>query len=172
MPISIYDASVPVFIRNLENLSAILKAGEAYAREKGVDLVEARLIEDMDPLRSQIQRASDSAKGAGARLTGTEIPGFPDEEKTFPDLQERIAKTVAYLKGLDPKAFEGGETRTVTLNTRRIAYEMPGQEYFLRFALPNFYFHVTTAYAILRSRGVQIGKMDYIGDLGPSKKGD
>jgi hypothetical protein len=168
MPISIYDASVPVFIRGLENLSAFLKTGDDFGTE---NLVETRLIADMDPLRSQIQRASDSAKGAGARLTGTEIPGFPDEEKTFPDLQERISKTVAYLKSLDPKAFEGGETRDVTINTRRAAVTMSGQDYLFKFALPNFYFHVTTAYDILRSRGVQIGKMDYIGDLEASKKG-
>lgn len=167
MPISIYDASVPVFIRALENLSAILKTGEDFGTE---NLVEARLIADMDPLRSQIQRASDSAKGAGARLTGTEIPSYPDEEKTFPELQERIAKTIAYLKSLDPRAFEGGETRDVTINTRRMAVTMSGQDYLLKFAMPNFYFHVTTAYDILRSRGVQIGKMDYIGELGGSKK--
>jgi uncharacterized protein len=171
MPISIYDASVPVFIRALENLAAILKTGEAFAKEKGVDLVEARLAEDMAPLRNQIQWASDSAKGAGARLTGTEIPSFPDEEKTFPELQERIAKTVAYLKSLDPKAFEGGEARTVTLKAGSMSQEFTGQDYFQKFALPNFFFHVTTAYAILRHKGVPLGKMDYIGDLGGSKKG-
>jgi hypothetical protein len=124
----------------------------------------------MDPLRSQIQRASDAAKGAGARLIGTDIPGFPDEEKTIPELHERIAKTIAYLKSLDPKAFDGGETREVTINTRRTAFTMTGQEYLAKFALPNFYFHVTTAYALLRQKGVQIGKMDYIGELGDPKK--
>ncbi|BCJ90733.1 hypothetical protein IZ6_14680 [Terrihabitans soli] len=174
MPIAIYDASVPAFIRALENLDAILVKGEEFAKEKGIDgteLVETRLVEDMDPLRSQIQRASDAAKGAGARLTGTEIPGFPDDEKTLPELRQRIAKTVSYLKDLDPKAFEGAEGRTVTLNTRRTSYELSGQDYFQKFALPNFYFHVTTAYAILRHKGVQIGKMDYLGDVGGSKKG-
>lgn len=168
MPISIYDASVPVFIRALENLNSILAKGEAFAKEKGIpgtDLVEARLIDDMDPLRSQIQRASDSAKGAGARLTGAEIPSFADEEKTIAELQERIAKTIGYLKSLDPKAFEGGETREVTINTRRTGFTMAGEEYLSKFALPNFYFHVTTAYALLRQKGVQIGKMDYIGKL-------
>jgi uncharacterized protein len=168
MPLSVYEISVPVFIRALENLSSILKKGEAFAKEKGIpgtDLVEARLIEDMDPLRSQIQRASDSAKGAGARLTGTEIPGFPDDETTFPELQARIDKTIAYLKGLDPKAFEGAETRDVTINARRTAFTMSGKDYLAKFALPNFYFHVTTAYAILRHKGVEIGKMDYIGPL-------
>jgi hypothetical protein len=174
MPIAIYDASVPAFIRALENLDAILVKGEAFAKEKGIDgteLVETRLVEDMDPLRSQIQRASDAAKGAGARLTGTDIPSFPDDEKTLPDLRQRIAKTVSYLKGLDPKAFEGSETREVTINTRRVAHQMAGQDYFQKFALPNFYFHVTTAYAILRHKGVQIGKMDYLGEMGAPKKG-
>jgi hypothetical protein len=174
MPISIYEASVPVFIRGLENLDAILAKGEAFAREKGVegaDLVETRLIYDMDPLRSQVQRASDAAKGAGARLSATEIPSFLDEEKTFPELRERVAKTIAYLKSLDLKAFDGAEEREVTLNTRRVAHQMTGQDYFQRFALPNFYFHVTTAYAILRHRGVEIGKMDYLGPLGEPKKG-
>lgn len=174
MPISIFDASVPVFVRGLENLSAILAKGEAFAKEKGIDnteLVETRLIEDMDPLRSQIQRASDAAKGAGARLTATEIPSFSDDEKTLPELRERIAKTIAYLKSLDPEAFAGAETRDVTINSRRVTHQMSGQDYFLKFALPNFYFHVTTAYALLRHKGVQIGKMDYLGELGDSKKG-
>jgi hypothetical protein len=166
---SMFDASVPVFIRALENLSVLLTKGEDFTKAKGIDgteLVENRLIADMDPLRSQIQRASDSAKGAGARLTGTEIPAFPDEEKTLPELQERIKKTIAYLKGLDPKAFDGSDKRDVTLNQRRTAVTMSGQDYLLKFALPNFYFHVTAAYALLRQKGVEIGKMDYIGPLG------
>jgi hypothetical protein len=163
-----YDISVPVFIRAFENLSKILEKGEAFAREKSIDpseLVETRLVADMDPLRSQIQRASDSAKGAGARLTGADNPSFPDEEKTFADLQGRIAKTVAFLKGLDAKAFEGSDTREVTINVRRAPVTLPGQDYLLKFAIPNVFFHVTTAYDILRHRGVEVGKMDYLGDI-------
>ena len=165
---SMYETSVPVFVRALDNLSVILEKGEAFAKAKGTDpsdLVEARLIEDMDPLRTQIQRLSDSAKGAGARLTGTDNPSFADEETTFSELQERIGKTISYLKGLDAKAFEGSESREVTINSRRVAVTMSGPDYLLKFALPNFFFHVTTAYDILRHKGVEVGKMDYIGQL-------
>ncbi len=119
----------------------------------------------MDPLRTQIQRASDSAKGAGARLTGTDNPSFADEETTFAELQERIAKTVSFLKGLDAKAFEGSDSREVKINVRRAPVSLPGQDYLLKFALPNFFFHVTTAYDILRHRGVDVGKMDYLGEI-------
>ena len=168
MPLSMYDTSIPVFVRSLRNLLAILEKGEAFAKEKGIDsrdLVETRLIEDMDPLRSQIQRASDSAKGAAARLSGTEIPSFPDTETSFPELKARIERTIAYLEGFGPERIDGSETRQVTINTRRTAINMEGQDYLLRFALPNFFFHVTTAYDILRHKGVPVGKMDYIGAL-------
>ena len=163
---SMYDASVPVFLRALKNLSAILGKGEAFAKETGIDpaeLVETRLIADMDPLRAQIQRASDSAKGAAARLSGSEIPRFADEEKSFAELQERIRKTVVYLESFTPKQIDGSETREVTINVRREAHVMKGQDYLFQFALPNFFFHVTTAYDILRHRGVPIGKKDYLG---------
>ncbi len=163
---SMFDASVPVFLRALKNLSAILDKGEAFAKEKGIDpseLVETRLIEDMDPLRAQIQRASDSAKGAAARLSGTEIPSFPDDETTFADLQERIRKTVAYLESFTSTQIDGTEAKEVTINTRREARVMKGQNYLFEFALPNFFFHVTTAYDILRHKGVPVGKKDYLG---------
>lgn len=163
---SMYDASVPVFLRALKNLSAILDKGEAFAKEKGIDpleLVETRLVEDMDPLRSQIQRASDSAKGAAARLSGSEIPSFADTEKTFAELHERINKTVAYLESFTPSQIDGSEAKDVTINTRREAHVMRGQDYLFQFALPNFFFHVTTAYDILRHRGVPVGKKDYLG---------
>lgn len=165
MPLSMYDASIPVFVRSLRNLLAILEKGEAFAKEKEIDsreLVETRLIEDMDPLRSQIQRASDSAKGAAARLSGTEIPSFPDTETTFEELKARIERTIAYLEGFGPSQIDGSEDREVTINTRRTAFAMKGQDYLLRFALPNFFFHVTTAYAILRHNGVELGKADYL----------
>jgi hypothetical protein len=165
---SMYDISVPVFIRTFENLSRILEKGEAFAKAKGIDpseLVETRLVADMDPLRTQIQRASDAAKGAGARLTGTDNPSFADEETTFAELQERIAKTVSFLKGLDAKAFEGSDSREVNIRVRQAPISLPGQDYLLKFALPNFFFHVTTAYDILRHRGVEVGKMDYLGEI-------
>jgi len=165
---SMYDASVPVFVRSLRNLRAILDKGESFAREKGLDpndLVEARLFEDMSPLTSQIQRASDSAKGAAARLTGTDNPSFPDEEKDFSDLRARLDKTIAFLEAFKPSQFGGSETRPVTLKFGPRSADFTGQGYLLDFALPNFFFHVTTAYAILRHNGVGIGKIDYLGGL-------
>lgn len=166
MALSMYDVSVPVFIRALTNLSAILDKGAAHAKAQGTDaaeLIQTRLIADMDPLPAQVQRASDSAKGCVARLAGIEIPSFPDDETTFPELQERIAKTIGFLKSIRPDQLEGSETRTVELKLRQGPITFDGKSYLLGFALPNFYFHVTTAYDILRHKGVQIGKMDFLG---------
>jgi len=166
MALSMYDVSVPVFIRALTNLSAILEKGAAYAKAQGMDaseLIQTRLIADMDPLSAQVQRASDSSKGCAARLAGVETPSYPDNETTFPELQARIAKTIAYLKTIQPAQLEGSETRPVELKLRNGPITFDGKSYLLGFALPNFYFHVTTAYDILRHKGVQIGKMDFIG---------
>jgi hypothetical protein len=163
-----YDASIPVFIRTFRNLLAILDKGEAFAKEKGLDpreLTEARLIHDMDPLTSQIQRASDTAKGVGGRLTGNPAPGYEDNEKTFAEMRARIEKTIKYLESVPRDQIDGTEDKTVQLNTRSRATSLSGRDYLFNFALPNFYFHVTTAYDILRARGVQIKKIDYIGDL-------
>lgn len=165
---SMYDASIPVFIRTFRNLLAILDKGEAFAREKGLDpkeLTEARLIHDMDPLTSQIQRASDTAKGVGGRLTGNPAPSYEDNEKTFDEMRARIEKTIKYLESVPRDGIDGTEDKTVQLNTRSRATTLTGRDYLFNFALPNFYFHVTTAYDILRAKGVQIKKMDYIGDL-------
>ncbi|MDF2997556.1 MAG: hypothetical protein K0R27_3193 [Xanthobacteraceae bacterium] len=167
MSLSIHDVSVPVFVRAFGNLSAILDKAVEHAKANGLDeaeLIEARLAPDMLTLAGQIQRASDSAKGAGARLTGGENPSFPDTETTFPELQARIARTVDYLNSLPPAAFEGAGERDVTLNVRRQPVTMKGSTYLLTFALPNFFFHVTTAYDILRHKGVGIGKTDYLGN--------
>jgi hypothetical protein len=106
---------------------------------------------------------SDTAKGCAARLTGSEAPGYPDEEKTFPELQQRIAKTIAYLKTFRPEQFEGADARTVTLKFPNGAMSFSGRDYLTGFVLPNFYFHITAAYAILRNNGINIGKMDYLG---------
>ena len=166
MALSMYDVSVPAFIRALTNLSAILDKGAAHAQSQGMDaleLIQTRLVADMDPLSSQVQRASDSAKGCAARLAGIEIPSYPDNETTFPELQERIAKTVGFLKTIRPEQLDGSETRVVELKLRGGPVSFDGKSYLLGFALPNFYFHVTTAYDILRHKGVQIGKMDYLG---------
>ncbi|MBV8273076.1 MAG: DUF1993 domain-containing protein [Cupriavidus sp.] len=166
MALSMYDVSVPVFIRALTNLSAILEKGAAHAKAQGMDaseLIQTRLIADMDPLSAQVQRASDSSKGCAARLAGVETPSFPDNETTFRELQERIAKTIAYLKTIQPAQLEGSETRPVELKLHSGPITFDGKSYLLGFALPNFYFHVTTAYDILRHKGVQIGKMDFLG---------
>lgn len=165
---SMYDASIPVFIRSFRNLLAILDKGEAFARERGIDpirLAEARLIHDMDPLTSQIQRASDTAKGVGGRLSGNPAPSFDDNEKTFDDMRARIERTISYLESVPRETIDGTEDKTIELVTRSRSTTLNGRDYLFNFALPNFYFHVTTAYDILRAQGVQIKKMDFIGEL-------
>jgi hypothetical protein len=166
MTISMYQASVPVFIRALANLSAILDKGAAYADAKKIDpavLINARLAPDMRPLSSQIQFASDSAKGCAARLAGVTVPSFPDTETTFADLQERIRKTSDFLKSVSAAQIDGSETRTITLKLGGNQVDFAGQAYLLDFALPNFFFHVTTAYDILRHNGAPLAKKDYLG---------
>lgn len=168
MPLSMYDASIPVFQRALGNLDAILRKGEEHAAATGIDLAElaaARLAPDMFPLTGQVQSATDSAKFCAARLTGTSAPSFPDTETTFEELHARIAATLDYLASVDPAGFEGAETRAVVQKSRRGERHFVGTGYLLTFALPNFFFHVTTAYDILRHKGVPVGKMDYLGAL-------
>jgi hypothetical protein len=156
-----YRASIPVFIRALNNLSAILKKGEAH--EGNASFLDARLALDMLTLTGQIQRASDAAKGAVARLGGIDNPSFPDTEKTFAELQARIKKTIDFLHGVKPEQIDGSEQKKIDLKAGQRELKFTGEDYLLGFALPNFFFHVTTAYAILRHKGVQIGKMDYLG---------
>jgi len=158
---SLYEISVPPFIRSLNNLSAILKKAEAYAAEKSIDpktLTEAKLIDDMLALPFQIWTASNTAKNTVQRVCGTANIPMDDTEKTFPELQQRIAKTIKLLEDVDPKAFEGREAIEIEFNGNK----SNGVDYVLKFAMPNFYFHVMTAYAILRKQGVPIGKMDYL----------
>lgn len=166
MTVSMYDASVPVFLRGLKNLSAILAKGEAYATEQGIDaseLITAKLAEDMFPLVRQVQLVSDSVKGAGARLSGNSVPSYEDTEVTFADLQARIAKTVSFLEGLDASSFNDSAIKDITLNIKGNELNFNGKDYLFGFVLPNFFFHVTTAYDILRHKGVQLGKKDYLG---------
>ncbi|WP_313512544.1 DUF1993 family protein [Pseudomonas sp.] len=168
MSFSMYQASIPVFVRMFGNLSAILDKAAAFAEAKKIDpavLISARLAVDMLPLSKQIQIASDAAKGAGARLTGSEVPSFADTETTFPELQARIARTVAFLQGLDAAQFDGCETREIVLKLAAGEVALKGDAYLLHFVLPNFYFHVTTAYAILRHNGLDLGKTDYLGTV-------
>lgn len=168
MPISMYDATVPVLQRGLGNLDALLLKGEDYAAAQGLDLSElttARLAPDMFPLTGQVQTASDTAKFAVARLTGRQAPSFPDTETTFEELHQRIAATLAFIASVDPAGFEGAETREIVQKSRRGERHFVGTSYLLTFALPNFFFHVATAYDILRHKGVPVGKNDYLGAL-------
>jgi len=161
-----YQASIPVFTRMLNNLSAILDKAEAHAEAKKIDpsvLVNARLAPDMFPLSRQIQIASDSVKGCAARLAGVDVPSFEDTEVTFAELKERIAKTVAFLKTVPADKVDGTEDKDVTLKLRTGDMTFKGQPYLLNFVLPNLHFHTATAYGILRHNGVELGKMDYLG---------
>ena len=166
MKVSMYQASIPTITRALNNLAAVLEKGAAHAEAKKFDasaLVESRLFPDMFPLAKQVQIASDSAKGGAARLAQAQPPAFEDNETTFAELIERCKKTVAYLETLKPEQIDGGEDRTVTWQTRSATKSMQGQPYLLNHVLPNVFFHVATAYDILRHNGVEIGKQDFLG---------
>jgi hypothetical protein len=168
MSTSLYDLTIPVFIRNLETLDKILTKGEAFAAEKGIDpadLLTARLYDDMAPLVSQIQRVSDSAKGTAVRLGGVENVVMADEESSFADLHARIAKTIAFLRTVSRDAIDGKEDVPVTLKTPSRSFDFTGLDFVQTFVLPNFYFHMTTAYGLLRMKGVPLGKMDYLGGV-------
>ena len=166
MSLSLYQASVPVFVRMFGNLSAILDKAAAYAEARKIDpavLLNARLAPDMHPLTRQIQIASDAVKGCAARLAGVEVPSFADSESSFAELQARIAKTLEFVYSLTPAQIDSGEGREVVLKFPGAELKFKGEDYLLHFVLPNFYFHITTAYAILRHNGLDIGKMDYLG---------
>lgn len=168
MAITMYSASVPVFTRILKNLAAILEKAQAHAEAKKLEpdaLLNARLFPDMFPLVKQVQVATDFAKGTGARLAGVEPPSYADTEKTFPELIARVQKTVDFLNTLKPNQIEGSEGRDIALKMRSGELNFKGEPYLNFFSLPNFYFHVTTAYAILRHNGVELGKMDFIGGV-------
>jgi len=166
MPVTMYEVSIPVFVRALGHLAHILDKGAQHARDSGLDpanLIEARLAPTMRPLKSQIYMASDNAKGCAARLAGVDIPSFPDVEVTFPDLKARIDKTLDFITGLDADAINASDGKKVVLKTRSRHIEFDAKVYLLTFALPNFFFHVTTAYDILRNKGVALVKPDYLG---------
>ena len=165
---SLYDISVPVFLRALRNMDAFLQKGADWFAEQGrpeSELTGARLIGDMHPLTAQIQRASDTAKGVVARITGAEVPAMPDEEQTIADLRARIAKTIAVLEGARREDFEDKEGIKVEIWTPSRMLVFNGKSYVLDFVIPNFFFHMTTAYALLRKEGVPLGKVDYIGSI-------
>ena len=162
MAYDIYDASIPPLIHMLGSLSTVLSKGEAHG---DIDPAEARLASDMLPLKAQVYIATDGAKGCGARLAGVEIPKYEDVETTFPDLKARIAKTIAFLKSLDRKSFAGAENKQIVLKFPNTTFEFNGADYVGKFVLPNVYFHITTAYGILRNRGVVLSKGDYLGGI-------
>jgi len=164
--ISMYQASAPRFANALRNLSAILDKAQAHAEAKKLDpavLGAQRLIVDMFPLSRQVQIACDTAKGAVARLAGVEIPKHEDTEQTIPELKARIAKTLDFVQSIPAAKIDGSEEREVVMKMRSGDVKFTGLQYLLGHAYPNFYFHVTTAYNILRANGVDIGKRDFIG---------
>ena len=166
MSFSVYQASAPVFVRALRAMPAWIDKAIAEGRDETA-IMEARLAPDMRPFPAQIQMASDSAKGAIARLTGVEAPSMLDTEATLSELKERCAKTIAFIEGVDASAFDGAEDRQVELKfPNGMGYRFNGAEYLTGFAIPNFFFHVTAAYALLRAEGVAVGKPDYLMHLG------
>lgn len=168
MSVSLYDLSVPVFIQTLTQLRSILQKGLAHAETRKFDgavLANSRLFPDMLPLTRQVQIASDAAKGAAARLSGTEPPKYEDNETTLPELIARIDKTLDFLKGFKREQFEGAQTRTIHIKNPRSEHTFPGLIFLRHWALPNFFFHVTMTYALLREAGVELGKSDYLGKV-------
>lgn len=166
MNFTLYEASAPVFINSLRNMSAWLD--KAAAEKPESELIDARLAPDMRPLPAQIQMASDSAKNAVARLCGIEAPAMPDTEASFAELKDRCARTISFIESIPSGDYAGAETRTVELKfPNGMGYRFTGNTYLTGFALPNFFFHVTTAYAILRAAGVTLGKPDFLQHLGP-----
>jgi len=166
MAMSMYQASIPQLTKMLTNLSNILKKGEEFAKAKNVDgavLVGDRLSPDMFPLSKQVQIACDQVKNGMARLAGIEPPKFDDQESTFAELQERIAKTIAFANTIQPAQVDGTEAKEIKFSIKEWHFEFVGEQYLFTWIIPNFYFHVTTAYNILRHNGVEIGKADYLG---------
>ena len=168
MTISMYQASVPLMAKMLTNLKAILQKASAHAKAKKIDesaLLNARLYPDMFVLTRQVQIACDTARGAAARLAGQEPPAYEDNEQSLAELISRIDRSLDYLATLKPQQIDGSETREIVRPVRGEPKKFTGINYLLQNALPNFFFHVTTAYAILRHNGIEIGKYDYIGAL-------
>jgi hypothetical protein len=169
MAISLYDITVPVFLRGLGILDEVFAKGRAWGEAQGLEpeaLLAARLAPDMLPLTGQAQRASDTAKLAAVRLGEVENTPFPDEERSFAEIADRLARTRAFLEAVPRAALDGREDVVISPNIGRRQVSLPARDYALQFALPNFFFHVTTAYAILRAQGVPLGKPDFIGPLG------
>ncbi|MEA3140557.1 MAG: uncharacterized protein QOK23_2726 [Gammaproteobacteria bacterium] len=166
MSVSLYDVSIPIFTLSLNNLAAILDKAATHSEAKKVDpkaLPAARLIVDMLPLSAQIQIACDSAKGAAARLAGVEVPKHEDTESTIPELKARVMKTLEFIGSIKPGQLEGAETRQIELKFPQNTLKFTGLNYLTNFVLPNFFFHLTMTYALLRKNGVELGKRDFLG---------
>jgi len=166
MTISMYQASVPAFIRALNNLAAILEKGAAHAQARKIEdavLMSSRLYPDMFPLARQVQIATDTARSGAARLAGVEFPAYEDKEATFQELVLRIRNTVVFLESLKPAQIDGGEDKTISWQSRSSTKSMQALPYLMNHLLPNIHFHVTTTYGILRHNGVEIGKKDFLG---------
>ena len=163
--LSMFDASIAPLKHTLNNLAHILKKGEAYADAKKIEhavLLNARLFPDMYPIIRQVQIATDMSKGAAARLAGLAVPNYEDDETTFADLQARIVKTLAFIDTVKPEQLVGSETRDITITVRKVDLHFTGQDYLLKWVMPNVYFHVTTTYNILRYNGCELGKPDFL----------
>jgi hypothetical protein len=168
MSISVYDVSIPVFTLSLNNLSAILDKAESHGEAKKVDpkvIPQARLIVDMLPLSAQVQIACDTAKGAAARLAGVAAPKHEDTEATLAELKARVSKTLEFIKTIKPEQLQGAETREIVLQFPQTTLKFNGLNYLTNFALPNFFFHMTMAYALLRKNGIDLGKRDFLGPI-------
>ena len=168
MSLSVYATTVELFVPMLTNLAKMLEKAKTFAETKKLDpgVIEGlRLTPDMFALRRQVQLSTDFAKNSTARLAGLEPPKFPDEEQTLDELIGRVQKTLDYLKTITPAQLEGAETRHIVLPLRTRTLEMDGLPFLQKWALPNFYFHVTTTYALLRHAGVEIGKQDFLGGV-------
>ncbi len=165
---SMYQGSAPVFTHNLKNLSKLLKKAAADCKARGYEpsvLLNTRLAPDMFPLIRQVQVATDNAKGCCARLTGVDNPVFEDNESTFPELQERIKRTLAFIRSLKAAQYLGSDVRVVVMKTPIGNLTFNGVDYLNGWALPNFYFHYSAAYNLLRHNGVQLGKLDFLGPV-------
>lgn len=165
MSLSLYDASIPGYLRLLRSLAAFLAKAEAHAAETGADLqayADARLAPAMATLVGQVQMASDAAKSGAARLAGIAVPSFPDVETTWDELKARIDRTIAFVETIRRDQVDGGEDRSVELPLPGRTLTFTARDFLFQFSLPNFHFHVVTAYALLRARGVPLGKVDYL----------
>lgn len=165
MALSLYDASIPGYALMLKNLAAILEKAEGHAAAGGTDpaaYLDARLAPDMAPLTRQVQLASDAAKGGAARLAGIAPPSMPDTETTWAEVKDRIARTIAFVESIKPEQVNGDDNRIVELPTPSRTLSFTARDFLLQFSLPNFHFHVVTAYGLLRQQGVPLGKMDYL----------